>query len=418
MAERDWWKAAIIYELYVDKFAGNFRGLTEKLDYFTWLGVNTLWILPHYPSPMVDGGYDIVDYRGVRSELGTVADLEKFVDEAHKRGLRVMIDMVLNHTSIDHPWFRQRPEWYLWSDNSDSMPLADIAFPDIKEKNWVWDEKRQKYYYATFYPQQPDLNWDNPEVVTEMLGVMDYWLGKGVDGMRLDAVSRLIKREGTNCFGLPETHQMLKKIRAHVEEGWPGTVLLAETGGWPDEARQFFGVGDECQMVMHFQLAPNMLLDVLNKNRRRTQEAWKWSGAVPPENRWAVFLTNHDSVDVWFLAEADRNEFISRVDPEVKWSWQVGQSMAVRLAEVCQGNPDLIVEATQMLLDQPGVPIIYYGNEIGMRNENRTEKPRDTRAFVRGQFDWEEADRQMRNSGSILNRVRSVIRSEGKNNFG
>jgi maltose alpha-D-glucosyltransferase / alpha-amylase len=418
MSSPAWWTKAVIYELYVDKFANDFTGLTSKLDYFTDLGVDTLWILPHYPSPLVDDGYDISDFTGVRQELGTPEDFDHFIKEAHIRGLKVIIDLVLNHTSSEHSWFKEsassrdnpKRNWYLWNDNQDLYSQAFIHFSDIKKSNWIFNKPTGDYYYATFYPQQPDLNWDNPEVVSAMLGVMDFWLDKGIDGFRLDAISRLIKRDGTNCFALPENHLVLIKIRSHLDSKFPGTVLMAEAGGWPEEARPFFGEGDECQMVIHFPLAVRLLSAIGNRNLSAVKDIWQMSGGLPGDCRWAVFLTNHDSVDLFFLGEEEKRKLREKVDPHGIFITADGQSIGARLGEICQGNSEDIVWATSELLSQPGTPIIYYGNEIGMRNLVLPEKPKDIRAYVRGSFDWAEAERQKSDPNSILNQVRTLIR--------
>jgi len=409
----DFWKKAVIYELYVDKFAGNFKNLTAKLDYFTYLGVNVLWILPHYPSPLVDGGYDISDYQNIRPGLGTMQDFDEFLIEAHKKGLRVMIDMVLNHTSDQHPWFKQHKDWYLWDANQTKYSQAFVHFAELKNhNNWIKNPEGDGFYYATFYPQQPDLNWDNPEVVSAMTENIDFWLTKGVDGMRLDAISRLIKRDGTYCFGLPETHQILKNIRTHIDEKFPGVVLLAESGGWPDEARQFFGAGDECHLVFHFPLSVRLLSAIKNRDIAKIQDIWTWSGQIPDGCSWVSFLTHHDSIDLFFLSSDDeKSELRYRVDPENKFSSPDGNSMAARLAEVCKGNIEDIKWATKTHLDQPAIPIIYYGNEIGMRNQDLPQKPIDFREFVRGQFDWQEAETQQSDPNSLLNSVRELIKN-------
>jgi len=412
-----WWKKAIIYELYVDKWAGNFGGLTERLDYFNWLGVNTLWILPHYPSPMVDGGYDIADYRGVRADLGTLEDFGKFVQAAHQRNLKVIVDMVLNHTSDQHPWFQQarsnrenpKRSWYLWGEDENRYWEANVAFPDIKPKNWVPNLQTNDFYYATFYPQQPDLNWDNPEVAAEMTDTMKWWLKMGVDGFRLDAIGRLVKRDNTNSFSLPETHDILKRLRAEIEREYPKAVLLAESGGWPHEAKQFFGAGDECQMAMNFQLATAMVQQTVTGKGDLINQVWQQSAGIPDDCAWGVFLTNHDSVDLWFLSQSEASEIAAKVDPGNEFSWQTGESLAARLGEVCGGDADKIVAATKLLLDQPGVPILYYGNELGMRNADLRHKPVDTREYVRGEFDWSEVERQKADQNSVLNRIRQLL---------
>jgi maltose alpha-D-glucosyltransferase/alpha-amylase len=418
MSDLDWWKKAIIYELYVDKFAGNFQSLTKKLDYFTYLGVNTLWILPHYPSPMIDGGYDISDYQNVRTDQGTLSDFDEFIKIAHSKGLKVITDLVLNHTSDQHPWFVEaraskdnpKRDWYLWSDSSDRFSQAFVHFADIKSKNWIVNQFTGDYYYATFYKEQPDLNWDNPEVVEAMYQVMDFWLDKGVDGFRLDAVARLIKREGTNCFALPETHETLKKIRLHIDSKYQGIVLMAETGGWPDEARNFFGTGDECHLVIHFPLAVKLLSAISTKDLSGISDIWRWTGPIPDNCGWAVFLTNHDSVDLFFLTnEEEKQRLIQRADPTGQFTQYDSQSFGARLAEICQGNKDDLLWVTKELLSQPGVPIIYYGNEIGMRNSPLSEKPHDVRAYVRGNFDWSEAEKQKSDPSSSLNQVHNLI---------
>ena len=413
-----WWTKAIIYELYVDKFAGNFSGLTAKLDYFNSLGVNTLWLLPHYPTPGIDGGYDISDYTAIRPDLGTMADFSEFIKASHAKNLRVIIDLVLNHTSSEHPWFAEsrsskdnpKRHWYLWSDNQDGFSQAFIHFEHLKAKNWIKNEVTGDYYYATFYPQQPDLNWDNPEVFTAMMEVVDFWLDKGVDGFRLDAVARLIKREGTNCFALPESHQILKRIRQHIDSKYPGIVLMAESGGWIHEAKPFFGDGDECQLVIHFPLAVELLSTIYTRDLSRVHDLWNQSQGIPENSRWAVFLTSHDSVDLFFLSnDWQKQQLIQAVDPAGFFTYPPGQSIGARLTQVGQGKLDNILWAFKEQLSLPGVPIIYYGNEIGMPNLSFIEKPGDIRDFVRGQFNWSEVDRQRSDPNSLLNQVSKLI---------
>lgn len=418
MTNQNWWVNAVIYELYVDKFADNFSGLTSKLDYFTHLGVDTLWLLPHYPTPGVDDGYDISDYQAVRPDLGSLADFDRFISAAHARNLKVIIDLVLNHTSDQHDWFKQarssrdnpKRDWYLWSGNRDRFPDAFVHFSNLKEKNWIWNDQTGDYYYATFYPQQPDLNWDNPEVVSAMLEVLEFWLNRGVDGFRLDAVSRLIKRDGTNCFALPETHQLLKMIRARIDAKYSDILLMAESGGWTEEAKTFFGAGDECQLVINFPLAVKILAGISSKDRSAIDDLYRQSADLPPNCRWGIFLTNHDSVDLFFLTnDNERQNLAGLIDPQGNFAQPEGRSFGARLAEVCQGNVNDILWATGVQLSLPGVPIIYYGNEIGMRNLILPEKPADTRLYVRGNFDWAEADRQQPDLNSLFNRIREQL---------
>lgn len=412
-----WWINAVIYEVYVDKFADNFKGLIEKLDYLTFLGVNTLWILPHYPSPLVDGGYDISDYTSVRGELGDMNDFEEFIKNAHAKGFRVILDLVLNHTSDTHPWFieakssinNSKRDWYIWSSDIARFSQAYVHFTNIKSSNWIKNDNTDDFYYATFYPQQPDLNWDNQEVYDAMLNVMRFWLERGVDGFRLDAVSRLIKRDGTNCFALPEVHSVLKRIRADISKDFPNTVFMAESGGWVHEARDFFGESDECQLVINFPMASNLLSSITDYDLTKTEKLWEESRGISETNRWGLFLTNHDSVDLFFLDSEQRQKLTSNEYLQLSYGKEVGLSFAARLFEICSGNKDKIIWAHEKLLSFSGVPVLYYGNEIGMPNKTFKQKPSDSREYVRGKFDWKDAEKQIRDKNSILCRVRDLI---------
>ncbi|MBN1168667.1 hypothetical protein JXA63_02135 [Candidatus Woesebacteria bacterium] len=417
-----WWTDAIVYEVYVDKFAANFKGLTNKLDYLKLLGVNTIWLLPHYPSPMVDGGYDISDYTSVRSDLGTIEDFEEFILEAHKKDLKVITDLVLNHTSDAHPWFAEarssknnpKRDWYLWSEDTSKFSKAFVHFADIKGSNWIKNERTDDYYYATFYPQQPDLNWGNLQVYGAMLDVMHFWLEKGVDGFRLDAISRLIKRDGTDCFALDEVHNILKRIRADISKDYPNAVFLAESGGWVHEARTFFGEGNECQLVINFPMASSLLSSISDYDLSKTQNVWEESQGVGEQNRWGLFLTNHDSVDLFFLDDEQKQKLTNNGDLPSKFGSEGSSSFPARLSEICMGDKDKIIWAHEKLLEFSGVPILYYGNEIGMSNKNLDKKPQDTREYVRGKFDWNEAEGQMKQKDSILNSVRELITKRKK----
>lgn len=410
-----WWKNAIIYEVYVDKFAGNFRGLSEKIDYLKYLGINTLWVLPHYPSPMVDGGYDVSDYTSIRDDLGNMDDFEKFVSKAHDSNIKVIVDLILNHTSDQHPWFKKsrsskdnpKRDWYLWSDDASIFSQAFVHCTEVKSSNWIKNEETGDYYYASFYPQQPDLNWDNSKVYNAMLDVMYFWLEKGVDGFRLDMISRLIKRDGTNCFALPEVHDILKRIRVDVSIKYPGTVFMAESGGWVHEAKTFFGNGNECQLVINFPMASNLLSAIDDFDLSKTKRVWEESQGIGGANSWGLFLTNHDSVDLFFLDDQQKRDLSDNGRLLAKYGG--GFSFAARLYEICEGNKEKIVWAYKELLNFPGVPILYYGNEIGMSNEIFEVKPKDTREYVRGKFNWDEVDRQIEDKDSILNRVSELI---------
>ena len=413
MPNQPWHHKAIIYELYVDKFAGNFQGLISRLPYLKDLEINTLWLLPHYPSPMVDGGYDISDYYSIRSDLGNMDEFETFLGKAHEMGLKVILDLVLNHTSIEHPWFKEHKYWYIRSHNIDQYSQAFVHFSKLKNgKNWIPDPENGDYYYASFYPTQADLNWDNPEVEAEMFKVADFWLDKGVDGFRLDAVSRLIKREHTSCFALPETHEILKRLRAHIDLKYQKRILIAETGGWPEEARPFFS---SCHIVLHFPLAMRLLTGIPYKETSKFSQVLNWSGQIPDSCRWGAFLTNHDSVDVFFLNDdGEKRWFLDTVDPGRRFINSEGTSIGARLAEICQGDPGKIFWATQQLLSFPAVPIIYYGNEIGMRNLDLKIKPLDVREFVRGPFDWDSAKKQQSDPNSLFHSVRRLLNDRSK----
>src|SRR3989338_3948416 len=261
-SENLWWKKAIIYEVYVDKFAGNFKGLAEKLPYLKNLGINCIWLLPHYPSPMIDDGYDVSDYLGVRRELGTLDDFKQFTKKAHEAGIKIIIDLVLNHVSIEHRWFQERKDFFIWSKTGREFSGAVNPFSHIKPSNWILDKTSGEYYFATFYPQQADLNWQNPEVFTEIMKVIDFWIDWGIDGFRLDAARFLIKKEGTECINLPETHTVLKKIRSYVESRKSDVILLAEVNGELEKVKEYFGNGDECHMAFHFHLMSAMFLSL------------------------------------------------------------------------------------------------------------------------------------------------------------
>lgn len=412
-----WWKEAKIYELYIDKFAGDLKGLTAKLDYFTALGVNCLHLLPHYPSPMVDDGYDVTDYRGVRPELGTLDDFTHCLAEAHHRGIRVIVDLVLNHASQEHPWFnlartsRDNPkrDFFLWDEHGTRLKDSVNAFSDFKSSNWIWNDATKDYYFATFYPEQPDLNWDNPEVMREMLAIMDFWIARGVDGFRLDAASHLIKREGTDSKGLPETHAVLKQIRKHLDQTYPDVILLAETNQTLPLTKSYFGDGDECHMVYHFPLMKQLWLALLRSDKSLVERAIEQSFDIPEHCQWATFLRNHDDITLYTLDPKDASELLDFFDPKHNYSFGEGEGASVRIATVFDGNKEKTLGAFALLYKTPGAPIMYYGDEIGMENLPLDPTIKDTRKYVRGKFDWKEAERQMADPASLWNGVARII---------
>ncbi len=375
-----WYKDAVIYQLHVRAFCdanedgiGDFRGLTNKLDYLQDLGVNAIWLLPFYPSPLKDDGYDIADYQGVHPNYGSLRDFRVFLREAHERGLRVITELVLNHTSDAHPWFRRAQaalpgsrwrNFYVWSQSPDRYHEARIIFKDFEPSNWTWDPVAKAYYWHRFYHHQPDLNFDNPEVRREIFQALDYWLGMGVDGMRFDAVPYLFEREGTNCENLPETHAFLKELRAHVDERFEGRMLLAEANQWPEDAAKYFGSGDECHAAFHFPLMPRMFIAVQMEDRFPIVDTLAQTPAIPDPCQWMLFLRNHDELTLEMVTEEER-DYMYRVyarDPRAR----VNLGIRRRLAPLMGNNRRKIELLNALLLSLPGTPIIYYGDELGM----------------------------------------------------
>ncbi|HEV8573278.1 MAG TPA: maltose alpha-D-glucosyltransferase [Dehalococcoidia bacterium] len=375
-----WYKDAIIYQLHVRAFhdsnndgVGDFRGLMQKLDYLQDLGVTALWLLPFYPSPLRDDGYDIADYTGVHPAYGTLRDFQAFLREAHRRGLRVITELVLNHTSDQHPWFqraRAAPpgsgarDFYVWNDSPERYGEARIIFKDFEASNWAWDAHAGAYYWHRFYSHQPDLNYENPETKRALLQVLDHWLGMGVDALRLDAVPYLYEREGTSCENLPETHEYLRDLRRHVDERFPGRVLLAEANQWPEDAIAYFGSGDECHMSFHFPLMPRLFMAVHMEDRFPIIDILQQTPAIPDDCQWAVFLRNHDELTLEMVTDEDR-DYMYRVyaqDEEAR----VNLGIRRRLAPLLSNNRRRIELMNGLLFSLPGAPILYYGDEIGM----------------------------------------------------
>ena len=375
-----WFKDAIIYQLHVKSFfdanndgVGDFRGLIEKLDYISELGVTAIWLLPFYPSPRRDDGYDIADYRGVHSDYGSLADARAFVQAAHERGLRVITELVINHTSDQHPWFqraRQAPkgsperDFYVWSDTDEKYLGTRIIFNDTESSNWTWDDVAEQYYWHRFFSHQPDLNFDNPAVMDEVLAIMRFWLDIGIDGLRLDAVPYLVEREGTNNENLPETHAVLKKIRAELDIHAPGRMLLAEANQWPEDAQVYFGEGDECHMSFHFPLMPRMYMAIAQEDRFPITDIMRQTPAIPMNCQWAVFLRNHDELTLEMVTSDERDYLWETYAADRRARLNLG--IRRRLAPLLQRDRRRIELMNGLLLSMPGTPVIYYGDEIGM----------------------------------------------------
>ena len=377
-----WYQQAVIYQLHVRSFfdgdgdgIGDFVGLTEKLDYLQELGVTALWMLPFYPSPLRDGGYDISDYHGINPEYGTMSDFRRLVREAHARGLRVITEVVINHTSDQHEWFqrsrRAAPgtkwrDFYVWSDDRTKYSGARVIFSDFESSNWTWDEVAGAYYWHRFYHHQPDLNYDNPAVHNALLKVIDFWLSTGVDGLRLDAVPYLYEQEGTTCENLPATHDFLKKLRRHVDANFPNRMLLAEANQWPEDTRDYFGQGegDECHMAFNFPVMPRMYMAVNMEDRYPLVDILHQTPQIPRTAQWALFLRNHDELTLEMVTDEER-DYMYRVfasDPRAR----INLGIRRRLAPLQNNNRPRIELLNGLLMSLPGTPIIYYGDEIGM----------------------------------------------------
>lgn len=379
----EWYRSAVFYEVLVRAFfdsdnngSGDLKGLTEKLDYLQWLGVDCLWLPPFYDSPLRDGGYDIRDFRAVLDEFGTVEDFKVLLDEAHARGIRVITDLVMNHTSDTHEWFQQSRtdpdgpygDFYVWTDDPDTYSGARIIFVDTEDSNWTYDPVRGQYYWHRFFSHQPDLNYDNPAVQEAMLDVLRFWSDLGIDGFRLDAVPYLFEREGTNCENLPETHAFLKRCRKVMDEEYPGRVLLAEANQWPSDVVEYFGDpevgGDECHMAFHFPLMPRIFMAVRKQSRFPISEILESTPEIPSSAQWGIFLRNHDELTLEMVTDAERDYMYAEYAHDPRMKANIG--IRRRLAPLLQNDRTQLELFNALLLSLPGSPVLYYGDEIGM----------------------------------------------------
>ena len=375
----DWYKDAIIYEVYVRGFHdsssdgnGDLRGLIEKLDYLRDLGVDCLWLMPIYESPLKDDGYDIADFRKIHPTIGVVEDFEALTAAAHERGIRIIADLVINHTSDQHPWFQEarrdplspKRDYYVWSDTDQKYPDVRIIFTDTEHSNWTWDPVARQYYWHRFFSHQPDLNYDNPQVRREMLDIMAFWLDRGIDGFRVDAVPYLIEREGTNCENLPETHQFLKEMRAFVDEHHPGALLLAEANQWPSDLLPYFGEEDEFHMAFNFPLMPRLFMAIRREDRRPIVDIMAQMPSIPPSCQWALFLRNHDELTLEMVTDEERDYMYEEYakDPRMR----INLGIRRRLAPLMENGRRQMELLYSLLFTLPGSPVLYYGDEIGM----------------------------------------------------
>ena len=379
-SDTQWYRDAIVYQLHVKSFfdanddgIGDFEGVTRKLDYVKDLGVTALWVMPFYPSPLKDDGYDIADYRGINPSYGAMRDFRRFVRAAHERGLRVITELVINHTSDQHPWFQKaraaKPgsaarEFYVWSDTDKKYQDTRIIFLDTEPSNWSWDPVAQAYFWHRFYAHQPDLNFDNPRVLEAVLDTMRYWLDMGVDGLRLDAIPYLIEREGTNCENLPETHGVIKRIRAALDASYSDRMLLAEANQWPEETAPYFGDGDECHMAFHFPLMPRMYMAIAQEDRHPITDIMRQTPEIPDGCQWAIFLRNHDELTLEMVTDKERDYLWSFYAAERRARINLG--IRRRLAPLLENDRRKIELLNSLLMSMPGTPVLYYGDEIGM----------------------------------------------------
>ncbi|MBI5824568.1 MAG: maltose alpha-D-glucosyltransferase [Chloroflexi bacterium] len=439
-----WYKDAVFYQISVRAFKdsngdghGDLRGLTEKLDYIQNLGVDCIWIMPIYPSPLRDDGYDIADYYNVSDEYGKLDDLKGLIAAAHERGIRIIMDLVLNHTSDRHPWFRASRSdknspyrsYYVWSDTDKKYEGVRIIFGDIEKSNWAWDDKTQQYYWHRFFSSQPDLNFDNPAVQAEMLNVVRFWLTLGIDGFRVDAPTYLFEREGTNCESLPETHTYLKRIRYLIDNEFPEAIMLAESNQWPQELSQYFSSGDEFHMAFHFPLMPRIFLSLAENNAAPITEILKDTPSIPENCQWAIFLRNHDELSLEMVTDEERKLMWHKFAPEPQMIHNLG--IRRRLAPILNNDRCKIELVNSLLFTLPGSPIIYYGDEIGMgdnlnlpdRNGVRTPmqwnsspnagftKGEPFTELIQGQYGFQHVntEAQLANPDSLYRAIRRMV---------
>ena len=375
-----WYKDSIIYQVHIKSFRdsnrdgyGDFPGLLEKLDYIQSLGVDCIWLLPFYPSPLRDDGYDIALYEAINPTYGTLDDFRRFLEEAHRRGLRVITELVINHTSDQHPWFqraRRAPkgsperDFYVWSDDPHRYSEARIIFTDTETSNWTWDPIAEQFYWHRFFSHQPDLNFDNPAVLEAVKDIMRFWLNMGVDGLRLDAIPYLIEREGTNCENLPETHAVLKELRTTLDAEFEGRIFLAEANQWPPDVLPYFGDSDECHMAFHFPLMPRMYMALRKEDYTPITDILRQTPPIPDDCQWAIFLRNHDELTLEMVTAEERDYMYNEYAKDPRMRINVG--IRRRLAPLLDGGRRQIELMNALLLSMPGTPVIYYGDEIGM----------------------------------------------------
>jgi maltose alpha-D-glucosyltransferase/alpha-amylase len=426
LPEPQWYQEAIIYQIHVKAFFdstddgyGDFQGLIQKLDYIASLGVTAVWLLPFFPSPLRDDGYDIADYEGVHPTYGTLSDCTEFIQAAHDRGLKVIGEFVINHTSMQHAWFQRArlappgsPErdFYVWSDTADKYADARIIFNDTETSNWTWDPVAKAYYWHRFFHHQPDLNFENPLVRQEVFRIMRLWLDRGLDGLRLDAVPYLYEQEGTSCESLPQTHVFLKQLRAILDREYPDRMLLAEANQWPVEVLPYFGDSDECHMAFQFPLMPRLFMALRKENAAPIIDILRQTPTIPEGCQWAIFLRNHDELTLEMVTNEERDFMYQEyaADPQMR----INKGIRRRLAPLLSNNRRAIELLTSLLLSLPGTPILYYGDEIGMGDNIHL----GDRNGVRTPMQW-NCDRNAGFSRADPSRLYSPVISDAMNGY-
>lgn len=439
-----WYKNAVFYQISVRSFKdsngdgrGDLHGIVEKLDYLQALGINCIWLMPIYPSPLNDDGYDIADYCKVDEAYGSLDDLKELIKSAHAHDIRIVMDLVLNHTSDEHTWFKQSRsdknspyrDYYVWSDTNEKYKDARIIFIDTETSNWTFDKKTNQYYWHRFYSSQPDLNFDNPKVQEEMLNVARFWLDLGIDGFRADAVPYLFEREGTNCENLPETHIYLKKLRKFIDDNYPDRILLCEANQWPEDVRPYFGDGDEFNMGFHFPVMPRIYMALKKENFTDIQEIMNRTPPIPENCQWCTFLRNHDELTLEMVTPEERKWMWEKYAPDPRMKSNLG--IRRRLAPLLDNDHRKIKLANSLLFTLPGSPIVYYGDEIGMgenldlpdRNGVRTPMQWDDSPhggftigtpfteMVQGEYDYQNVnvDSQIKKTDSLFHTIQKMI---------
>lgn len=408
----------LIYELYIDKFSGDIKGLINKLDYLRDLGMDAIWLLPHYPSPMVDDGYDVSDYKGIRRELGTLEDFKELTKVSHEKGLKIIIDLPINHTSTEHKWFSEarsavdnpKRNYYLWSKSGADMLTAVNAFPNAKLTNWVYNPFTKDYYFATFYPLQPDLNWDNPQVIEEFFEILDFWIDLGVDGFRLDAVTHIIKRKHSLSLALPETHNIVSAIRKHLTSKRKDIMLIGEADLPTLHAADYFGSSrDGCSALINFEDSLNLWLNFFEKDENLIKQLESHTNYTADKGDWIYFVGMHDAMPLYVMHTDLQQRLKQKLDPEDKFASKHDKRIALRVAEIFNGNQEQIISLYKQLLNQKGHKIVYYGDEIGMRNTKMDEFLIDNRHAIRNSFDWAEQEKQAKDPKSLLNGLKKLF---------